>query len=80
MGIFQSVGDSSAQVVKKLPDDGPLLLRHIAHALAERGDGAALAKVFQTGRLEGSGIMGQSDELKGLGAKGVSLLLHEKEV
>ena len=80
MGVFQSVGDSSAQVVKKLPDDGPLLLRHIAHALAERGDGSALAKVFQTGRLEGGDIMGRSDELKGLDAKGVSLLLHEKEV
>jgi hypothetical protein len=50
----------------------------MAHALAERSDGAAFAKVFQTGRLEGSGIMGRSDELKGLGAKGVSLLLHEK--
>ena len=52
----------------------------MAHSLAERSNGTALAKVFQTGRLEGSDIMGRSDELKGLGAKGVSLLLHGKEV
>ena len=80
LGVFQSGRDGSAQVVEKFSDDGPLLLRHIAHALAERGNGTALAKVFQTGRLEGSGIMGRSDELKGFAAKGVNLLLHGKEV
>ena len=46
LGVFQSSRDSSTQVVEKFPDDGPLLLRHMAHALAERGDGTALAKVF----------------------------------
>ncbi len=80
LGVFQSGCNGSAQIVEKFPDDGPLLLRNIAHALAERGDGTGLAKVFQTGRLEGSGIMGQSDKLKGLAAKGVNLLLHGKEV
>ena len=80
LGVFQSGRDRSAQVVEKLPDNGTLILWHIAHALAERSDGTAFAKIFQTGRLEGSGIMGGSDELKGFAAKGVNLLLHGKEV
>ena len=46
LGVLQSSRDRSAQIVEKFPDDGPLLLRHVAHALAERGDGTGLAKVF----------------------------------
>jgi hypothetical protein len=76
--VLQSGRDRGTQVVEKFPDDGTFFLWHIPHSLAERGDRPAFAKVFQTGGFERSGIMSQSNKLKGLAAKGINLLLHRK--